>query len=267
MKKYNNKVLKFNAKRSLPTTFEVEQLILAKSISCIIIENLFTKEYCTNLINIISKQKRSHDRLKGVFIVGNTFYQAFQGGNMADEYFSSSNDFAIWLRKCSSGLSPLDVVMGLFSMINEKGVSKAYLSDKREMPQGIFRMYPADYNPEILPHQDVLQWYIDDSVAQNLLGQIGWNIYLDIPSSGGELVLYDKHLDKEEYDSLSKGDYGIPWDKVEYRNIFVSPRIGDLILIDSTRLHAIKKVSGTGDRVTLSGFLGYDNNKTLISWA
>jgi hypothetical protein len=263
----SSSVLCFDILSGLPKQEDLRALLVKQVLGCIRIKNVVSTSNAKKLVFNAMKKGRIHDRLEGLMIAGNTYYQSAQGGKISDRYFENSDSFATWIRKISNGLSILDSVIGIFSSMHHLGISPAALDDGRLMPPAIFRIYPADKNVEILPHQDILHWYINSNIAKSLDGQAGWNIYLDIPSKGGELLIYDNKLNEKDYNSLANGNYGIPWEVAGEPLLRIVPDIGELILIDSQRLHAIKACSGQGYRVTLSGFLGYSENKSLICWA
>lgn len=263
----NSRIGYFNAMESLPKQNDLRALLVEKTLDCIRIKNIIPQLYLNVLASNVIEKSRPHDRILDLAIMGNTYYQAAKGGVIADDYFDSQEKFAVWVRQNSNGVSPLDIILGIFSSMHSRGIAPGALDDKREMPSGIFRVYPAEKGTEILPHQDILYWDVKSNIAKALEGQAGWNIYLDIPTHGGELVIYNYGLEQCDYKCLAGENYGISWLDAGAPVLSIFPEIGELILIDTCRLHAIKKVFGKGHRVTLSGFLGYSETNGLMSWA
>lgn len=125
---------------------------------------------------------------------------------------------------------------------------------------------------EGLPHQDIL-WreYDNQSATLKQRSQLGINIYLTCPEEGGELETWDYSIPDEQYQSyLKKGikhSYGFDRKDLPEQSFFIKPQIGDLILINTTKIHAIRKTK-KGERITVSGFVGYfGDDQSLRLWS
>lgn len=124
----------------------------------------------------------------------------------------------------------------------------------------------------IHPHDD----YLKNNVAQfpwanALKGQLGANVYTSVPEVGGELVLWDTSLLPHEYDQLrlhrSDQRYGLDEKQLPPPDAILKPRLGELILMNSCKLHGIR-ASILGLRVTLASFIGYTSlEKPLWLWS
>ena len=268
-KSKQDRIVVYNALKGLPTQSDLRYLLVDQTIDCIRIKNVIPNDIATTLSKNAINNSREHDRIENLSITGNTHYHISHNNKEADKNFDSVEAFSEWVQQNSGGSQPLEKIIKLFATMHEQGIHPAVLNknNNHEVPQAIFRVYDARNSPEILPHQDIIQWDIDTPEAKALDAQAGWNLYLDIPTQGGELLIYDNSIEKTEYEELAGDSYGIPWGIAGKAAQKISPEIGELIIIDTRRLHAIKTVSGEGYRVTLSGFLGYSENRGLISWA
>lgn len=127
----------------------------------------------------------------------------------------------------------------------------------RKMPFGITRLWRT--GKEALPHQDLL-WREagPDLLSVTLQGQLGVNIYLDTADEGGELETWDVYITDEQYESLREtypGSYGYSRDMLPRESLLISPEVGDLVMVNTTRAHAVRKITA-GRRMTVSGFVG-----------
>ncbi|NBD31407.1 MAG: hypothetical protein GVY17_00140 [Cyanobacteria bacterium] len=97
-----------------------------------------------------------------------------------------------------------------------------------------------------------------------LYNQIAANIYLQTQPEGGELMLWDHKCNTQtEYDALRDGDsYALDATKLSAPAISIKPEAGDLILFESTRVHAVRP-GKCCSRITMSTFIGYNKNQPL----
>ena len=120
-----------------------------------------------------------------------------------------------------------------------------------------------------LPHDDFQKRYAAQFPwATNLTGQLGMNIYLELPEKGGQLQLWDISLSDSEYNSMRLNDsYGIERALLPEPSMTIKPSEGELVLIDTKKLHAISPLQ-KGRRITLSSFLGViDEVEPLLMWS
>ena len=127
---------------------------------------------------------------------------------------------------------------------------------------------------EAYPHDDILLRDIPESlVASQITLQFGANIYLSLPSMGGELDIWNFVLTPEEYDRRrligedGQRSYGLDRALIGPPATTIRPAIGELVLFCANRVHAVRPSYG-GNRVTLSCFVGYSNDSSpLVSWS
>jgi hypothetical protein len=96
---------------------------------------------------------------------------------------------------------------------------------------------------EGLPHQDVLLRELPDE--RNVAGQstqLGANIYIQVADAGGELEVWDHSFTTDDCQQYGvKGSYGFDRTLLPSKSIVVAPQVGDLILINTFKVHAIRK--------------------------
>ncbi len=116
-------------------------------------------------------------------------------------------------------------------------------------------------------HYDFGRFDLPQPVASRVIRQMAWNIYLQNPGEGGELVVYrqlgvEPGLTKAEaaarglssfgnYDLDSKSLQGVP-------AVTIPARQGDFVLVNNQYIHAVAPVSPpelTGERVAISAHI------------
>ena len=101
----------------------------------------------------------------------------------------------------------------------------------------------------------------------SVTSQAAANIYLQLPSLGGSLQIWSEELTKEEYEEQAQDSYGLQRSSLPSPTISIMPKVGDLIIFNSKKLHAIS--IGVGSRrITMSCFIGYGGpNAPLQYWS
>jgi hypothetical protein len=109
---------------------------------------------------------------------------------------------------------------------------------------------------EALPHRDSLGVDAPEfRRANELIRQIAVNVYVRLPDEGGELELWHHRLTEEEYnDRRIEGSYGLDRKHLPLPTATIRPQMGDLILFDANRIHAVRASNGL--RIAHSCFLG-----------
>lgn len=120
-----------------------------------------------------------------------------------------------------------------------------------------------------LPHVDRLAWDVKGiPSALTMRAQIAANIHLRTAGEGGEVELWHAAPAQDEYERCRlPNSYGLDRDKLSAPAVCVTPKVGDLILFNSNRIHAVRPCKD-GPRVTVSCFLGYrGRSKPLTYWS
>ena len=104
---------------------------------------------------------------------------------------------------------------------------------------------------------DVLAWDLPaNSPEGGLKLQFAANVYMQVPRSGGELVVWPVSLDREKYLELNTGSYGVDASKLGVEPTIITPKVGELILFNCRLVHAVND-NDECDRVAASCFVGY----------
>lgn len=164
-------------------------------------------------------------------------------------------------KACQGRLAPIDK----FRLeIDENWVHGASIAsfDKKNMTLGIGRVMnrpEKSHMTEIQPHIDLLPPNISD-----IIGQYSVNIYLSLPTLGGELELWDVPPIPTNEALLMQNDYD--WRSEYPDSTLITPTKGELILINTRRPHAIRAFS-SGDRVTQQCFVGVKQDRSIVLWS
>ena len=175
---------------------------------------------------------------------------------MEDYYFSEAPLAIERLRQYSSpAMTPIDK---LRLELDERFANGARIANflNRKMLAGIGRITRASHShlSAVQPHFDALP-----IKYARLDVQLAANIYLRVPNSGGELELWDVSP-LSPYSEVPKD-----WRSELPTSLKIKPRLGDLIIFNCRRPHAISEFS-EGDRVTVQMFIGYEKGKSLQLW-
>lgn len=137
---------------------------------------------------------------------------------------------------------------------------------KKDMFAGIIRTIHK--GSMIHAHQDLVSW--SNPNADNIdsvTHQFGLNYFLKVPNEGGHLLVWDKSLEKTEFDRQAKGGFCIPIEELPPPDIKVKPRVGMLTLLNTHCLHAIER-NYDADRIAMSCFLSYrTDDEPLKLWS
>lgn len=167
---------------------------------------------------------------------------------------------------CEPYLTPIDKLRLELDEVWPSGSKLATLNGKK-MFVGLARIFSKGASAEA--HQDILSWDAPNSdEARELESQFAANIYLKMPEGGGELMIWPKSLSYEEYQLYKiSNSYGVNTDHLSVEPFRITPQIGELILFNSTMLHAVS-CPNDGDRVTWSCFIGDRGyQKPLMMWS
>ncbi len=201
----------------------------------------------------------------GVDRLGVSYNVTFGKGEHSAEYkryYDTALSTIHEIRKaCQDRLSPIDK----FRLeMDENWVHGARIAcfDKKNMTLGIGRVMnrpEKSHMTEIQPHIDLLPPNIPD-----IIGQYSANIYLSLPTLGGELELWDVPSIPADEVLLMQSDHD--WRSEHPDSILITPTKGELILINTRRPHAIRSFS-SGNRVTQQCFVGVKQDRSIVLWS
>jgi hypothetical protein len=217
-----------------------------------------------------SNYKTLRDRLTKI---GSTLYENLGGKDPSPEtireYLENAAAFSAAIEEiCAEfGQSPMSRLQQLLG--SKLGARKLEFAGK-EAFAGLVRVVRK--GNEILPHQDELGEDMPSlDFAQRLKepgGQFAVNVYLQVPEQGGELQLWRQRYTAGQMANmrLASSDYGIDPALLPLPDAVIKPKVGDLILFDSSRMHAVAKSFGI-PRVSISMFLGVASTGEARYWS
>ncbi len=148
----------------------------------------------------------------------------------------------------------------------------------RSWPHGIELGRRGDrmFGPGIIREINLgLQVHFDDAAVEHaselfeakLISQFAFNLYLLVPASGGELVIWPHTLQPGDEEYLIPGGYGFKEEVVEpVQPIVIPPRAGEAILFDPRNFHTVRP-AGVGRRVSLGFSVALLDTGRLVVWA
>jgi len=211
----------------------------------------------------------------GVQRTGITFFETNGNVEMLERYYQQAPACNRNIRyTCSPFLSPIDK---LRLDLGDMWLAGACIENvhNRTMLAGIGRVFEDNF--ELPPHQDILARDVSDAPIypsypfSYLVSQLSANIYLRTPKFGGELEIWNVQPSTTKQPEIHDKEY--KYEGIIDRRILpeatavIKPQIGELILFDSTRVHAVRASHG-GPRVSMSMFIGYRNqDEPLTYWS
>lgn len=210
-----------------------------------------------------------------------TYVNAPLIGRVGQAFFECQNDplslaryqkkALVWMKEMRKLLhphtSPIDRLKIELDEVWENGCKLATLGGNK-MFAGLVREFKAGSYAE--PHCDVFAWDIDTNDKTSIDNQLAANVYLETPVAGGELVLWDEWPTRSEYNAIkTDGSYGVDRAKISSPTIVINPIVGDLIIFNPMRIHAVEVIEA-GTRVTWTSFIGSSDRKAtdpLVIWS
>ncbi|MGI4850349.1 MAG: 2OG-Fe(II) oxygenase [Janthinobacterium lividum] len=195
-----------------------------------------------------------------VGVAYNTTYGKDKNSLEWQRYYQESIEGIHSLRDfCYPFLSPIDHLRVELDELWSKSCHVANFEGEK-MFVGIGRIMDASTSgiAEEQPHFDS----VPDKLG-HLKSQFSANVYLKMPSEGGELEIWDMTpLPIQEIDNAKMDT---DWRRLLPKSFLIKPALGDLVFINTRRAHAIRKFN-EGKRVTLQCFIGLDQNQSLNLW-
>ncbi|MES3676702.1 2OG-Fe(II) oxygenase [Halomonas elongata] len=187
--------------------------------------------------------------------IGMAFYEAENKPQRMTEYFETVFDNIEELRRrCTPFLSPIDFLRCRLDEVWPAGAHLETLYGKK-MSVGLSRVVKP--GTTFLAHHDIFSKDAPDSFkAMSLQAQLSANTYLRMPTKGGALQIWNKEIPPKEFDEMRGESYGIEPSLLGAPKLELHPKVGDLLLFDSRKMHSV--TSGTDNlRLSLSCFIGY----------
>ncbi|MGF6095690.1 hypothetical protein [Pseudomonas sp. 18175] len=116
------------------------------------------------------------------------------------------------------------------------------------------------------PHNDRLDEESDAPELEGMVEQLVANMYLQVPSVGGDLQLWLREPTVEETERIRDVEGLLP-DSIEPPALVIHPEAGDLIIFSSRMLHAVTS-SDEDYRIGMAAFIGcFGPQRPLTYWS
>ncbi|MDF1482493.1 2OG-Fe(II) oxygenase [Extensimonas sp. H3M7-6] len=230
--------------------------IVREDVFAICVRNFIDYETATSLARkILGHGYHKYLNAPSIGRIGMAFYEAENQQDLMANYFESVFENINELRKrCAPYASPIDLLRCMLDEVWPAGAGLETLYG-RKMYVGLSRVVTPGVT--FLAHHDIFFKDAPDSFqARSLQAQMAANVYLSMPSKGGELQIWGQELSPGEFDEMRGESYGIDPAVLGEPMVEVCPNVGDLILFNSRRMHAVTP-GMDGIRLSLSCFVGY----------
>ncbi len=205
----------------------------------------------------------------GVRRMGMTIFEAENKPKKLRDYHKHAKIAGEYLRRvCFPHPNPLDLLKSRL-MESWPGGLRIEAALGELMNPGIVRVFDSGAFEGLPPHQDMLSRDLPDNQrARQMLSQLAANIYIRVPEIGGQIDIWNKEPDIEEFESMRDGRYDfIPREALPSNFVRIKPKVGELMLFRSSCVHAVLP-SQSSARVAFSCSLGYFGlGESLSIWA
>ncbi|MFI5799300.1 proline hydroxylase [Streptomyces sp. NPDC051677] len=133
----------------------------------------------------------------------------------------------------------------------------------RELAPGVAR----EPNNGFQVHFDeALREFREDLLDAPLVAQFAFNLYLSVPDSGGETVLWRHRWHPADEAHRLPGSYGYAETVVAgAESVEITPTVGEALLLDPRNFHAVRPSSGAR-RIALGFSMGLSVTGELLTW-
>ena len=133
----------------------------------------------------------------------------------------------------------------------------------REMGAGVAR----EPNQGFIVHfDDAQREFAGNFLDANLIGQFAFNLYLSVPESGGETVIWRHRWQPGDETHRLPDSYGYDDLVVDDAELFVlKPEVGEALLFDPRNFHAVRP-SRDSRRIALGFSIGLTDTGEMLTW-
>ena len=226
-----------------------------------------SEELCTRVSERL--QKVGYEDYRNAPTVGRIGMSFFETGGkreLMDHFYRTAlSNIHIFRDACAPYASPIDVLRCTLDEIWPAGANLQSLTG-RKMFVGLSRMVRP--GTTFLAHHDLFQEDAPgEPEANDLKAQFGANVYIKVPSEGGELLMWQKEIPSPIFNQMRGADYGLDIARLGQADLSVKPNRGDLLIFNSRKMHAVapgKEIN----RLALACFVAYRGmHKPLTFWS
>lgn len=246
----------------------LEKLAL-KEIAAIRVANFLDPSYCQQLSHKLLgyKGRTYYEVAPQIGKIGTPFFESRTDETLRQQYYQNQAIHRQALEMACQGLPlPNDLLFQTLHQQLANGIDIEKI-DGLPLSLGIFRI--LEEGSTLRPHQDMLKMDAPNAKSpKKILGQLAVNMYLQVPEIGGELIYWKESYSPAAYlANQLPGTVDLDIQKLPPPLGILSPKVGDLVLINSNCIHAVNQVK-KGCRITNGGFLGYyGNNRPWSIWS
>lgn len=257
--------------RECRQTFTAEDFIalVRGDLLALKVPNFASHEVCSKMAaNIInSSQVEYYPHAPAIGKIFNAFYEGHSNPEKRQKYYREVWDTAQRFRELAwPFMNPLEQLRLILHDVWPMGAQRESIHGQ-PMSFGLGQIFRE--GACALPHMDFLRMdEPQNPIAQTLLTQLTALIYLQPAKAGGNLELWREHYNHKEFEERKNEDtYGLDYTKISQPALSITPQVGDLILADSTRVHAVTHVD-KGTRIAVNCFVGFRGiNQPLTYWS
>lgn len=133
----------------------------------------------------------------------------------------------------------------------------------REMAAGVAREPNQGFQVHF---DDALREFRGDLLDDTLVAQFAFNLYLSVPESGGETVVWRRRWAPSDEEFRLPRSYGFSESVVEGAESFeLKPEVGQALLFDPRNYHAVRPSRGSR-RIALGFSVGLSSSGELLTW-
>jgi|ERR1017187_2939084 hypothetical protein len=231
-------------------------------------------EFCpADVCRVMSEKLKSHPRLMyyphapEIAKVMDAFYEGHSDAGKRKKYYDEVMQATFEFRQLSwPYLNPLDHLRLILEDVWPAGAVRENIHAK-PMAFGLAQIFGE--GACALPHQDFLRMdEPDNPAAKTLITQVTALVYVRPAQSGGELQLWRDHFNHDEFMARKNLDtYGLDYTKLPPPSVVIAPMLGDLVMADSTRVHAVTPIT-SGTRIAVNCFIGFRGiSQSLTYWS
>lgn len=173
-----------------------------------------------------------------------------------ERYFETAGQHSDVLRDLFQPYAcPTDVLRSTLDEIWPGGANLMTLRG-RKMSPAVLRVF--EDGGDALPHQDDISLDApDEPEAKMFECTLTALTYLKVAEVGGQVELWNERYGCGEYDDRRlRNTYGLDREFIPEPELVITPRAGEMIIFNASKVHAVRPVS-SGVRATISSFIGF----------